>query len=77
LRLGQRWIQDEVEGLIPLGRDTVEEVDEGIVMDFGVGVDLGMVVGMDPGRRADDLGSTTVNIDRIHNRVLSRIWGLP
>jgi hypothetical protein len=70
---GQRCIQDEVEGLILPGRDTVEEVDEGIVMDFGVVVDMGMVVGMDPGRR-DEHGSTNANIDRIHYRVLSRIW---
>jgi hypothetical protein len=62
--------------LIPLGRDTVEEVDEGTVMDFGVVVDMGMVEGMDPGRRADEHGTTIVNIDRIRNRVLSRIWDL-
>jgi hypothetical protein len=53
----------------------VEEVDEGIVMAIGVGVDMVMVEGMDPDRR-DEHGTTIENIDRIHNRVLSRIWDL-
>jgi len=53
----------------------VEEVDEGIVMDIGVGVGMGMVVGMGPDRR-DEHGTTTVNIDRILRQVPSRIWDL-
>ena len=42
--------------MIQVVRDTVDEVDEGTIMDIEVGVDMGMGVEMDPGRMAEDLG---------------------
>lgn len=67
---------DEAEDMIIVELDMVRGVDVGmnIVMDIVDAVAMVMIVEVDLGKTMEDPGSMIVNIDRISNRDLRRIW---